>query len=160
LGPLDDVILIKTERMKGITIDGNSARVEAGGLASEGGQAAPKGGEGSMPGTPPNGGAIGFTLGGGPTRPRREFGWARHAGTAVELVTADGEARTVDADNEPDLFWALRGGGGGYAIVTALHVELTPVGEVYAGALLFPPDRTADGVHAYRDWTASAPEEV
>jgi FAD/FMN-containing dehydrogenase len=80
--------------------------------------------------------------------------------TAIELVTADGEARTVDSATEPDLFWALRGGGGGYAVVTALHVELVPVSEAYAGALLFSPELTADGIRAYRDWTANAPEET
>ena len=75
-------------------------------------------------------------------------------------MTADGEARTVDADNDPDLFWALRGGGGGYAIVTALHVDLLPIAEVYAGALLFPAEVGADAVRAYRDWAASVSEEV
>jgi hypothetical protein len=80
--------------------------------------------------------------------------------SAIKLVTADGEARTVDASGEPDLFWALRGGGGGYAVVTALHVELLPIAEAYAGSILFPAELTADGVRAYRDWTASAPEEV
>jgi hypothetical protein len=80
--------------------------------------------------------------------------------TAIELVTASGEAHSVDAGSDPDLFWALRGGGGGYAIVTALHVELLPISEAYAGALLFPAEVGADGVRSYRDWTASAPEEV
>ena len=79
---------------------------------------------------------------------------------AIELVTADGEARTADAGSDHDLFWALRGGGGGYAIVTALHIDLLPITEAYAGALLFPAEVGADGVRAYRDWAASAPEEV
>jgi hypothetical protein len=80
--------------------------------------------------------------------------------TAIELVTAAGEARTVDAASDPDLFSALRGGGGGYALVIALHVELVPVSEAYAGALLFSPELAADGILAYRDWTADAPEEA
>jgi hypothetical protein len=80
--------------------------------------------------------------------------------TAIELVTADGEARTVEAATDPDLFWALRGGGGAYAVATALHVELVPVSEVYAGALVFPPELAADGIRAYRDWTADASEET
>jgi hypothetical protein len=79
---------------------------------------------------------------------------------AIELVTADGEARTVDADRDEDLFWALRGGGGGYAVVTALHVELVQVSAAYAGALLFPPELTADAIRAYRDWTEGISEEV
>ena len=63
-------------------------------------------------------------------------------------MTADGEARTVDANNEPDLFWALRGGGGGYAIVTALHLDLIPLAEVYAGVLIFPAEVGAEAVRA------------
>lgn len=160
LGPLDGTILIKTDRMRGISIDGDSARVEAGALASEVGEAAGKEGKISMPGTSPNVGAIGYTLGGGLSWLGRKYGFACNRVTAIELVTADGEARTVDADNEPDLFWALRGGGGGYAIVSALHVELVPIKDIYAGALLFTPDLTADGVAAYREWTAGNPEEV
>jgi hypothetical protein len=103
---------------------------------------------------------IGYTLGGGLSWLGRKYGFACNRVIAIELVTADGEARTVDAATDPDLFWALRGGGGGYAVVTALHVELVPVSAVYAGALIFPPELTADGIRAYRDWTADAPEEV
>jgi hypothetical protein len=160
LGALDDVILIKTERMRNIEVDGDVARVEAGTVAEDVGAAALEKGCCSMPGTSPNVGVIGYTLGGGLSWLGRKYGWACNRVTAIELVTADGEPRRVDADNEPDLFWALRGGGGGYAIVTALHLQLTPVTEAYAGALLFPADLSADGVRAYRDWTASVPDEV
>jgi FAD/FMN-containing dehydrogenase len=80
--------------------------------------------------------------------------------TAIDVVTADGEARRVDADNDPDLFWALRGGGGGYAIVTALHLALVPIAEVYAGALILPAEAGAEAVRAYRDWAAGVPDEV
>ena len=79
---------------------------------------------------------------------------------AIELVTADGEARTVDADNDPDLFWALRGGGGGFAIVVALHIDLVPVADAYAGALLWPAAVGADAVRLYRDWAAGVGENV
>jgi hypothetical protein len=103
---------------------------------------------------------IGYTVGGGLSWLGRKYGWACNRVTAIELVTAEGEARTVDAATDPDLFWALRGGGGGYAVVTALHVGLVPVSEAYAGALLFPPELAADGIRAYRDWTAGAPEEA
>ena len=103
---------------------------------------------------------TGYTLGGGLSWLGRKYGWACNNVSAIELVAADGEPRTVDANSDPDLFWALRGGGGGYAIVTALHVNLFPVAEAYAGGLLFPPDVTADGLRRYRDWTAEASEEV
>jgi hypothetical protein len=160
LGSLDDAILIKTERMRGVDIEGDKARAEAGALALDVGEAAIKSGQCSMPGTSPNVGVVGYTLGGGLSWLGRKYGWACNRVTAVELVAADGETRTVDASTDPELFWALRGGGGGYAIVTALHVELLPVSEAYAGALLFPAELGADGVRSYRDWTASAPEEV
>jgi FAD binding domain len=160
LGPLDGVILIKTERMRGVEIDGDTARVEAGVLASELGEAAHEQGRCSMPGTSPNVGLVGYTTGGGLSWLGREHGFACNRVSAIELVTADGERRTVDAESEPDLFWALRGGGGGYAIVTALHVELLQLSDAYAGGLLFPADAGADGVRAYRDWTASVPDRV
>jgi hypothetical protein len=160
LGPLDDVILIKTERMRDVTVEGDKARAEAGALAEDVGNAAIKDGKCSMPGTSPNVGVIGYTLGGGLSWLGRKYGWACNRATAIELVTADGEARTVDAASDPDLFWALRGGGGGYAIVTALHVELLPIAEAYAGALLFPAEVGAEGVRRYLDWAATAPEEV
>jgi FAD binding domain len=160
LGPLDEVILIKTERMREVTIEGDKARAEAGAVAEDVGKAAIKDGKCSMPGTSPNVGVVGYTLGGGLSWLGRKYGWACNRATAIELVTADGEARTVDAASDPDLFWALRGGGGGYAIVTALHVELLPIAEVYAGALLFPAEVGVEGVRRYLDWAATAPEEV
>ena len=160
LGSLDDTILIKTERMRGVQIESETARVEAGALAEDVAEAAIQQGVCSMPGTSPNVGVTGYTLGGGLSWLGRKYGWACNRVTSIELVAADGEARTVNAGTEPDLFWALRGGGGGFAIVTALHVELLPVSEAYAGILLFPPELTAEGLRAYRDWTASAPDEV
>jgi hypothetical protein len=160
LGPLDDVILIKTERMREVAIEGQRARVEAGARAETVAGTAIEKGMSSMPGTSPNVGVVGYTLGGGLSWFGRKHGWACNRVAAIELVTGDGEARTVDATSDPDLFWALRGGGGGYAIVTALHVELLPIAEAYAGALLFPAEVGVDGVRRYRDWAATAPEEV
>jgi hypothetical protein len=160
MGSLDDTILIKTVKMRGVEVGDGTARIEAGVLAEEIGGAAHEKGMSFLPGTSPNVGVTGYTLGGGLSWMGRKYGWACNNVTAIELVAADGEPRTVDANSDPDLFWALRGGGGGYAIVTALHVDLFPVTEVYAGGLLFPPDVTEAGVRRYRDWTAEAPEEV
>ena len=159
---LEDTILIKTEGMRGVEVDPDArmARVEAGVLGMELGAAAQEHGMCSMPGSSPDVGVIGFSLGGGLSWLSRKHGFACNRVRAIELVTADGEARTVDAEAEPDLFWALRGGGGGYAIVTALQVELLPIAEVYAGALLFPAAVGAEAVRTYRDWAASAPDEV
>jgi hypothetical protein len=162
LPDLEGTILIKTEGMRGVEIDADAgiARVEAGVLSLELGEAAQPHGMCSMPGSSPDVGVVGYTLGGGLSWLGRKHGFACNRVRAIELVTADGEARTVDAENEPDLFWALRGGGGGYAIVTALRVELLPIAEVYAGALLFPAAVGAEAVRIYRDWAAAAPDEV
>ncbi|HEY5052669.1 MAG TPA: FAD-binding oxidoreductase [Solirubrobacterales bacterium] len=162
LGSLEETVLVKTERMRGVEIDpdAQTARVEAGVLALELGEAAQAHGLCTLPGSAPDVGVIGYTLGGGLSWLSRRYGFACNRVRAIELVTAEGEAATVDADNDADLFWALRGGGGGYAIVSALHVDLLPIAEVYAGALLFPAAVGAEGVRRYRDWAASMPDEV
>jgi hypothetical protein len=161
-GSLEGTILIKTERMRGIEIDAEAqtARVEAGVLVAELSSAAQKHGLCSMPGSSPDVGVTGFTLGGGLSWLGRRYGFACNRVQAIELVTADGEARTVDAESEPDLFWALRGGGGGYAIVTALRLRLIPIAEIYAGALVFPAELGAEAVRAYRDWAAGVSDDV
>jgi FAD/FMN-containing dehydrogenase len=162
LGALDGTILIKTERMRDIHVDADArrARVGAGALAMDLAAAASERGLSFLPGSAPTVGVAGFTLGGGVNWLGRRYGFACNRVTAIELVTADGEARTVDADNDGDLFWALRGGGGGYAIVTELHLALVPVAEVYAGLVVFPAELGARAVRAYRDWAATVPDEV
>jgi FAD/FMN-containing dehydrogenase len=159
---LDGAILIKTERMRAIEVDpgAGTARVEAGALSAELGAAANEHGLSSMPGSSPDVGVVGYTLGGGLSWFARKHGFACNRVRAIETVTAEGEPRTVDAENDPDLFWALRGGGGGSAIVVALHVELLPFAEAYGGALLFPAALGAEAVRAYREWTAGIGDEV
>ena len=148
--------------MRGIEVDpeAQTARVEAGVLVAELSSAAGKHGLSSMPGSSPDVGVTGYTLGGGLSWLGRRYGFACNRVQAIELVTADGERRTVDAESEPDLFWALRGGGGGYAIVTALQLHLLPIAEIYAGALVFPAELGADAVRAYRDWAAGVSDDV
>ena len=164
LGPLkdEDTILVKTERMRGVEVDpdAKTARVDAGVLALELGQAAHKEGLYSLPGSSPNVGVVGFTLGGGMGWLGRRHGFACNRVRAIDLVTADGEQRRVDAENDADLFWALRGGGGGYAIVTALHFNLVEITDVHAGALILPAELGADALRSYRDWAADVPDEV
>jgi len=153
LGSLAGAILVKTERMRGIEVDpgAGTARVEAGVLSAELAEAANAHGLCFLPGSSPDVGVTGYTLGGGMSWFARRHGFACNHVRAIELVTAAGEARTVDAENDPDLFWALRGGGGGYAIVTALHLNLVPIADIYAGALVFPAELGAEAVRAYRD---------
>jgi hypothetical protein len=162
LPDLGDAIQIKTERMSGIEIDpdARTARVEAGVLSLALGEAAGEHGLCSLPGSSPDVGVTGYTLGGGLSWFGRKYGFACNRVRAIELVTADGEPRTVDAENDPDLFWALRGGGGGYAIVTALHLDLLEIDHVYAGALVFPAQVGADAVRTYRAWAEEQPDEV
>jgi FAD/FMN-containing dehydrogenase len=162
LGSLEGTILVKTERMKGIEVDPGSqtARVEAGVWSLELAQAAQQHGLSSLPGSSPDVGVTGFSLGGGLSWFGRRYGFACNRVRAIELVTAEGEPRTVDAENDGDLFWALRGGGGDYAIATALHLDLVPIADAYAGALLFPAELGADAVRAYRDWAASVSEDI
>lgn len=162
LAPLDGTILLKTERMRGIEVDpdASTARVEAGVLSLELAEAAGEHGMCSLPGSSPDVGVTGYTLGGGLSWLGRRYGFACNRVAAIELVTAEGEPRTVDAGNDPDLFWAMRGGGGGYAVVTALSVNLLPIDEIYAGALVFPAEVGAEAVRAYRDWAAGVPDEV
>ena len=162
LPPLDGTILLKTERMRGVSIDPEerTARVEAGVLSLELAEAAGEHGLASLPGSSPDVGVIGYTLGGGLSWFGRQHGFACNSVTGIDLVTAAGEARSVTAVDDPDLFWALRGGGGGYAIVTALHLALLPIADVYAGIMIFPAELGAAAFRAYRDWAAGTPEQV
>ena len=162
VGSLEGTILIKTERMRGIEVDpdAQTARVEAGVLVLELSEAAGRHGLSSLPGSSPDVGVTGYSLGGGLSWLGRRYGFACNRVRAVELVTADGEQRTVDRENDPDLFWALRGGGGGYAIVVALQLDLVPIADIYAGALVFPAEVGAEAVRTYRDWAASVSDDV
>lgn len=162
VGALDETIVIRTERMRTVEInrEKQTARVEAGALALELAQAAHRDGLCPLPGSSPDVGIVGYTLGGGLSWLGRRYGFACNRVNAIELVTAGGGVKRVDAENDTDLFWALRGGGGGYAIVTALELTLLPIDEVYAGALVFPAELGFEAVRAYRDWAQTVPDEV
>jgi FAD/FMN-containing dehydrogenase len=158
----DDVMLLKTERMRGVEIrlEQRIARAEAGVLWMEVTPLAHQHGLAALAGSSPDVGVVGYSLGGGIGWLARKHGIATNSIVAAELVTADGTLRRVDADNDPDLFWAIRGGGGNFGIVTALEFRLYPIAEVYAGALFYPFERTREVVQAWREWTATLPDEV
>ena len=80
--------------------------------------------------------------------------------SALDLVTADGRQRRITRESEPDLFWALRGGGHGLGVVTALETGLVPVARLYGGSLLFDGGRLDDVVRTYLEWTRSVPDTV
>jgi hypothetical protein len=105
-------------------------------------------------------GVVGYTLGGGLSFLSRKHGLAASSVTAIEVVTADGELHRVDADHEPDLFWALRGGGGSFGVVTAIEFRLLDYAEVHAGMMLFPWERSAEVLHAWRELTQTLPDEM
>ena len=111
-------------------------------------------------GTAPDVGVVGYTLGGGTGWLGRKHGLASNSVTAVELVLADGRHVRADAENEPDLFWALRGGGGSFGIVTALEFALHPAASLYGGVLYWPWERATEVLHAWREWTAGVPDEL
>src|SRR5438046_1188241 len=90
----------------------------------------------------------------------RKFGLAAHSVLAAELVTADGQAVRGDREHDPELFWALRGGGGSFGVVTALEFTLFPVRTLYAGDLFWPVERASEVLHAWRAWVETVPEDM
>jgi FAD/FMN-containing dehydrogenase len=162
LEPLEGAMLLRTVRMRGVRIDpaARTARVEAGALWQDVTVPAGEHGLAALAGSSPNVGVTGYTLGGGIGWLARRYGLAANSVTAAEIVTPDGRLRRADADHEPDLFWAIRGAGGSVGVVTALEMRLYPVRELYAGALFFPVQRSAEVLHAWRAWTCTVPDEV
>ncbi len=162
LGPLDETILLNTTRMRGVQIDpvAGRARVQAGELWGEVATAAAEHGLAGLAGSSPNVGVVGYSVGGGIGWLARRYGLAANSILAADVVTADGRLVHADREHKPDLFWAMRGGGGSFGIVTALEFGLYPVREVYAGVLFWPVERAGEILHAWRDWTEGVPDEV
>lgn len=162
LGPISDVVLVKTERMNRVEVDpgGETATVGAGVIWRDLLNAAGEHGLAGLAGSSPDVGVVGFSLGGGLGWLGRRYGFACNRLRAVELVTADGELRKVDAGSEPDLFWALRGGGGSFGIVTEVEIGLVGEREVYAGSLVLPAENGEEIFQNYREWAAGVPDEL
>jgi len=162
IGDLSDTILLRTTRMRGVSIDParRTARVEAGVLWQELTDAAAEFGLAGLAGSSHDVGVVGYTLGGGISWLARKFGLSSNSVVAAEVVDADGTERRVDYENDPDLFWAIRGGGGAFAVVTALEIRLYPVAEIYAGTLFFPIDGAREVLSAWLELTDRAPEEL
>ena len=161
LEPLHGAMLLRTTRMRQVRIDPATctARAEAGATWADVTVPAGQHGLAALAGSSPDVGVAGYTLGGGLGWLARRYGLAANSVTAAELVTPGGDLVRADAGHESDLFWAVRGGGG-VGVVTALEMRLYPVGELYAGDLFFPIQRAAEVLHAWRDWTATVPDEV
>jgi FAD/FMN-containing dehydrogenase len=162
MGPLDDTMLVKTERMRGVEIDERNciARVEAGALWIDVTAPASEAGLAPLAGSSPDVGVVGYTLGGGLSWLSRRHGLAANSVEAIEIVTADGRVVRCDRDHEPGLFWALRGGGGSFGVVTAIEFALYPAPEVYGGAMLWPWERATEILNRYVEWSRTAPDAV
>jgi FAD/FMN-containing dehydrogenase len=156
----DGGLVLDVSELKGIEIDvaGRTAWAGSGVTAGEfteaaaaHGLAVPFGDTGSV-------GLGGITLGGGVGFLARKYGLTIDALTAVEIVTADGELLLVDGQNHPELFWALRGGGGNFGVATRFRYRLVPVDAVVGGMLLLPA--TAETIAGWMAESAAAPEEL
>lgn len=162
LGPLDGALLLRTDALDGVAIDadGARARVGAGARWGEVVRETSALGRVALHGSSPGVGVVGYSLGGGLGWYARRWGLAANSVTAVELVVADGARVRADADHEAELFWALRGGGGNFGVVTAVEFVLYPVAALYAGALFFPWERSAEVLHAWHALLADLPDTI
>ena len=140
--------------------DRRVARVGPGALWGDVIAAAAPCGLAPVTGSSPTVGVAGFTLGGGVGWLSRKLGFAADNLLRADIVTADGRLLRASADEHPDLFWALRGGGGNFGVVTALEFRLHPVTSVYAGTATFPLARAAETLARYRAWAPSQPDEL
>ena len=158
--PADGGVLIDTSRMADVRVDpvARTARVAAGTRWDRVIAAAGEHGLAPLSGSSPDVGVVGYTLGGGIGLLGRKLGYAADHVRRVELVTADGEFRSVTPG--ADLFWALLGGGGNFGVVTGLEFGLFPVTDLYGGGLYFDADLIPAVVRTYREWTATVPDRM
>jgi FAD/FMN-containing dehydrogenase len=157
--PMDDALLIRTRLAGGVEVDTRRrvARVPAGTRWGAVVDAAAAHGLAAPHGSSPTVGVVGFLLRGGVSCYGRQVGIAANSVRAIELVTADGELRRVDAAADPDLFWALRGGGGGFGVVTAVEIGLFPAATVITGAAFWPAAQAHRLLSLWTRWTRYAP---
>jgi FAD/FMN-containing dehydrogenase len=161
-GSLEDAILLRTSALRGVTVDPvkRVARVGAGALWQDVVEATRPHGLSALHGSAPDVGVAGYTLGGGMGWLARRHGLQCNHLLAAELVTADGEIVRTDAQTDPELFWALRGGGGSFGVVTALEIALVPLEMVYAGVLAWDASQAETVLARWSEWAATAPDEA
>lgn len=160
LSVIDDAIVIDMSRMKRVSIDPETriARVQPG--ATSGDLAGPANAHGLAltTGDTHSVGMGGLTTGGGIGFMVRKYGLAIDSLIAAQVVTAGGEIVTASADENPDLFWAIRGGGGNFGIITEFIYRLAPVSQILGGVLLLPASRKV--LRGYLDYTVAAPDDL
>jgi FAD/FMN-containing dehydrogenase len=160
LGDVSDTVLIRTGAMRSVEIDPvrRVARIEAGAVWSDVTAPASEHGLAALAGSAPDVGVVGYVVGGGLGWLGRRYGLASERVQSFDVVTADGRFLRADRDSEPDLFWALRGGGGAYAAIVGLEMELIPLPAVTGGMMLFGWERAREVLQAWREWTRTAPD--
>ncbi len=159
----DGGIMIDVAPMRAVEVDpvARRARVQAGALLGHLDRESQAFGLATTVGTVADTGVAGLTLGGGVGRIGRRFGLSCDNLLAVELVTADGRWRRVSAEEEPDLFWALRGGGGNFGVATAFEFRLHEVDpHMYGGSIYFPFKEARQVLRHFADYIAAAPDEL
>jgi FAD/FMN-containing dehydrogenase len=162
LYPADDGLLIVTSHMTAVQVDvgERTVQVEAGVKWQHVLDAITPHGLAALLGSSPDVGVVGYTLGGGIGWLSRRYGFGADSVRGVELVTADGTLRQASPSENSDLFWALRGGGGNFGVVTAMTLDLYPEPTIYGGNLVYPAELARDALRVYRDWIATVPDEL
>lgn len=158
----DDGLVIDCSPMKGLRVDParRTVRAQSGVLWGELDREAYAFGLAVTGGQISHTGIAGLTLGGGVGWLARSFGLSCDNVLALDVVTADGELRTVSETEEPDLFWALRGGGGNFGVVTSFEFRLHPLGTCLGGLVAHPLERAGEAMRHIRDFAAVAPDEL
>lgn len=161
-GSAEGTILVRTRRFDDVQVDRAGALVQAGAGVSWArvAQAAAPHGLLALSGSAPGVGVAGYTLGGGLGWFSRRYGLGAAGVRAFEGLNHRGEPFRATADSDPELFWALSGGGGDYALITRLEVELQPVREVFGGSLRWPLTSAPAVLRTFREVTASVPEDL
>lgn len=159
----DGGLVIDVRPMKSISVDegARQVRVGAGVTWGELDRATQEHGLATTGGRVSTTGVAGLTLGGGSGWAERAWGLSCDNLVSVDLVTADGREVTASADQNPDLFWALHGGGGNFGVATSFVFQLHPLGPlVTAGLMLWSAESATEVARAYRDYAATAPDEL
>jgi FAD/FMN-containing dehydrogenase len=161
-GSAAGAILLRTGRLDELAVDAGARTARIGAGATSGAVTAATAAHGLIhkPGSSPTVCVAGYTLGGGVGFFARKYGMASDHVIEFEVVDATGERRKANAEENPDLFHALAGGGGDFAIVTALTVRLHEERELFGGTVFWPDARAAEVFAAFRDVTATAPPEL
>lgn len=161
-GDLSSTVLLRTSRMNTVEIDPDQrrARVQAGALWLPVVEKAAGQCLSALHGSAPDVSVVGYTVGGGLSWYGRRYGLAANYVTAAELVLADGTQVRVDADHDPDLFWAIRGGGANFGVVTTLEFGLLEFSTAYAGFLAWDLSQAPEILPRWLEWTAGIPDEV